>query len=77
MFNNRLQWNTHVDYVVKKANRMLGFVLSVSKSLARVCVCACVCYICVILQMNGNKFTVTNTNRFSSEFVVQMRFLYQ
>ena len=33
MLNNRLQWNTHVDYVVKKANRMLGFVLSVSKSL--------------------------------------------
>ena len=33
MFNNRLQWNTHVDYVVKKANRRLGFVLSVSKSL--------------------------------------------
>ena len=32
MFNNKLQWNTHVDYVVKKA-RMLGFVLSVSKSL--------------------------------------------
>ena len=40
MFNNRLQWNTHVDYVVKKANRMLGFVLSVSKSLTPSSICS-------------------------------------
>ena len=33
MINNKLSWNTHVDYVIKKANRMFGFILSVSKSL--------------------------------------------
>lgn len=33
VLNNKLSWNTHVDYAVRRANRMLGYILSVSKSL--------------------------------------------
>ena len=35
MLNNKLTWHTHVEYVLRKANRMLGFILSVSKSLSQ------------------------------------------
>ena len=34
MLNNKLTWHNHVEYITRKANRMLGFVLSVTRSLA-------------------------------------------
>ena len=34
ILNKKLTWDTHVDYVVTKANRMLGFVFSVARHLS-------------------------------------------
>ena len=35
IINNKLTWHTHVEYVFRKANRLLGFISSVSKSLSQ------------------------------------------
>ena len=33
--NNKMTWSNHVDYVVSRANRMLGFIISEAKNLSR------------------------------------------
>ena len=35
IINNKLTWHTHVEYIIRKANRLLGFISSVSKSLSQ------------------------------------------
>ena len=34
VLNNKLTWDDHVQYVTSKANRLLGFILSVARDLS-------------------------------------------